>query len=81
MPVIQLALLSITLRDVVQRIRAQAAKINPSFVEDTFNLMREIVDCTKLKHTYDLLVSLFAQEMEQLLEHGEFAKFAAFCCH
>ncbi|KAF9873132.1 hypothetical protein CkaCkLH20_09295 [Colletotrichum karsti] len=29
----------------------------------------------------ELLVSLFADEMEQLLEDDEFAKFAAFCCH
>ncbi|KAH0427992.1 hypothetical protein CcaCcLH18_09351 [Colletotrichum camelliae] len=29
----------------------------------------------------ELLVSLFADEMDQLLEDDEFAKFAAFCCH
>ncbi|KAK1977913.1 transferase [Colletotrichum cereale] len=29
----------------------------------------------------ELLVSLFADEMEQLLEDEEFAKYAAFCCH
>ncbi|TQN70645.1 Acyltransferase BOA11 [Colletotrichum shisoi] len=29
----------------------------------------------------ELLVSLFADEMEQLLEDDEFAKYAAFCCH